>query len=134
MADNVRLGAPDAPLERVREAVNAAGAEEVVAALPAGFDTPLGEGGRALSAGQAQRIALARAFVREAPLTVLDEPTAHLDAAAAGHVLRSVSRLAERSTVLVIVHRPELVSGAADRILELDGGRVLAPRLERATA
>ena len=134
VADNVRLGAPDAPLGRVCEAVRAAGAEAVVAALPAGLDTPLGEGGRALSAGQAQRIALARAFVRAAPLTVLDEPTAHLDAAAAGHVLRSVSRLAQRSTVLVIVHRPELVSGAADRIIELDGGRLRVAGVEPVAA
>lgn len=133
VADNVRLGAPDASLERVRAALRAAGAEEVVAALPGGLHTPLGEGGRALSAGQAQRIALARAFAREAPLVVLDEPTAHLDGPAAHAAAESIRRLAEGRTALMIVHRPELAREGADRIVELDGGRVRVPHPEPVT-
>ncbi len=108
VADNVRLSRPDAPDRDVAAALRAAGADELVAALPAGADTVIGDGGRRLSAGQSRRIALARAFLSDAPLVVLDEPTAHLDAAAAAGIEAAVARLAAGRTVLLITHRDEL--------------------------
>jgi ATP-binding cassette, subfamily C, bacterial CydD len=123
VADNIRLGEPEAPDERVQEAAELAGADAFVLALPGGYDTVVGDGGRALSAGQRQRIALARAFLRDAPLVVLDEPTANLDAESAELVGEAVERLREGRTVLLIAHRPELVQHA-DRIVALPGGHV----------
>ena len=79
MTDNIRLGRPDAPPEAVIRAAEAAGAAAFIRALPRGYDTVIGERGARLSGGQAQRIALARAFLLDAPLVVLDEPTANLD-------------------------------------------------------
>jgi ATP-binding cassette, subfamily C, bacterial CydD len=121
VADNIRLGDPEATDERVHEAAELAGADAFVLDLPAGYDTVVGDGGRALSAGERQRIALARAFLRDAPLVVLDEPAANLDAESAELVGEAVDRLREGRTVLLIAHRPELVQHA-DRIVELHGG------------
>ncbi len=123
VADNIRLGEPEAPLERVRDAARRAGVLEEIAALPDGFATRVGDGGRGLSAGQAQRIAVARAFLRDAPLVVLDEPTAHLDAEAAATVGAALERLERGRTTLLIVHRPALAA-RADRIVTLRGGMV----------
>jgi ATP-binding cassette subfamily C protein CydD/ATP-binding cassette subfamily C protein CydCD len=126
VADNVRLGDPDAPDERVREAARLAGADAFVAALPLGYETVVGEGGRRLSAGERQRIGLARAFLRDAPLLVLDEPTANLDPASAELVADAVERLRGTRTILVISHRAELAV-RADRVVELRGGRTFEP-------
>ena len=95
-----------------------------VSALPDGYETAIGDGGRPLSAGQARRIALARAFLRDAPLVILDEPTADLDPESAELVGEAVTRLGEGRTVLVIAHRPELVR-RADRVVTLADGRVV---------
>jgi ATP-binding cassette, subfamily C, bacterial CydD len=118
VADNIRLGDATASPERVREAAALAGADAFVLALPDGYDTIVGDGGRPLSAGQLQRIALARAFVRDAPLVILDEPTENLDAESAELVAEAVERLGEGRTVLLIAHRPELVRHA-DRVVTL---------------
>ncbi len=123
LEDNVRLGAPDAPAAAVHAAVAAAGLEPVVASLPDGAATRIGEGGRRLSAGEAQRVALARAFLRDAPLLVLDEPTAHLDAENARSVAAAIERLAAGRTTLLIAHSRELASGA-DRVVELNRGHL----------
>jgi thiol reductant ABC exporter CydD subunit len=123
LEDNVRLGAPDAPVEAVRRAIAAAALEPVVASLPDGAATRIGEGGRRLSAGEAQRVALARAFLRDAPLLVLDEPTAHLDAENAQVVAAALERLAAGRTTLLIAHDPALAAGA-DRVVALLGGRL----------
>ncbi|HSD80381.1 MAG TPA: thiol reductant ABC exporter subunit CydD [Solirubrobacteraceae bacterium] len=133
VADNIRLAAPAAGDDAVRAAAAAAAALEVVQALPDGFATRVGEGGRPLSAGQAQRIALARAFLADAPLLVLDEPTAHLDEATAAAVDAAIGRLAAGRTTLLIVHRPALAA-RADRVVTLAGGRLHAasPSLEAA--
>ncbi|MDT0327830.1 thiol reductant ABC exporter subunit CydD [Nocardiopsis lambiniae] len=104
VADNIRLGAPDTPLERVREAARLAEADGFVSALPDGYDTRLGERGTRLSAGQRQRIALARAFCRDAPLVLLDEPTAHLDPENAAAVRTAVGRLLEGRTAIIVAH------------------------------
>jgi ATP-binding cassette, subfamily C, bacterial CydD len=121
VADNIRLGDPEATDDRVQAAAELAGADAFVSDLPAGYDTMVGDGGRRLSAGERQRIALARAFLRDAPLVVLDEPTANLDAENAELVGEAVERLRQGRTVLLIAHRPELVQHA-DRIVALRGG------------
>ena len=125
VADNIRLGDSGATDAQVREAAAAAAADLFVAALPEGYATVIGDGGRPLSAGQARRIALARAFLRDAPLVILDEPTADLDPESAELVGEAVTRLGEGRTVLVIAHRPELVL-RADRVVTLAEGRVVA--------
>jgi ATP-binding cassette subfamily C protein CydD len=104
VADNIRLGAPGASPERVREAARLAEADAFVRALPDGYDTRLGERGARLSAGQRQRIALARAMCRDAPLVLLDEPTAHLDPENAAAVRTAVSRLLEGRTAVIVAH------------------------------
>jgi ATP-binding cassette subfamily C protein CydCD len=118
VAENVRLGRPDASDAHVAAALDAAGLTEVVRHLPCGVDTPLGEGGGGLSAGERQRLALARAFVRNAPLLLLDEPTASLDNETEADVLAAVRELAEGRTALIVAHRPALAA-LADRVVEL---------------
>jgi thiol reductant ABC exporter CydD subunit len=124
VADNIRLGDPAAGDERVRASAVAAGADAFVSALPDGYATIVGDGGRPLSAGQRRRLALARAFLRDAPLVLLDEPTADLDPRSAEVVGEAIGRLRRRATVLVVAHEPSL-SERADRVVRLDGGRVL---------
>ena len=113
--ENVRLGA-DATDVDVRRALNYAGAAEFVAELPDGLDTRLSDDGAGLSSGQRQRIAIARAFLREAPIVLLDEPTANLDAATAADVTAAIRRLATGRTVIIAAHRPELID-LADRTI-----------------
>jgi ATP-binding cassette subfamily C protein CydD len=132
VADNIRLGDPDADDERVRVAAGLAGAAAFVADLPYSYETVVGDGGRPLSAGEAQRIALARAFLRDARLVILDEPTANLDAVNAEAVTEAMSRLSEGRTLLVIAHRPELAQHA-DRIVRLEAGRLVDDRGEMGT-
>ena len=116
--ENIRLGRPDASGQDVAQAVADAGLEEVVARLPQGLETQLGEWGAGLSVGERQRIALARAFVRDAPLLLLDEPTANLDGRTEESVLRAVRRLMRGRTVVIVAHRPALAS-MADRVIRL---------------
>ncbi|MFB7025486.1 MULTISPECIES: thiol reductant ABC exporter subunit CydD [unclassified Streptomyces] len=118
IAENVRLARPDASDEAVREALRDAGADGFVAELPDGIETPLGEDGAGLSAGQRQRLALARAFLADRPLLLLDEPTAALDGETEAGVVDAVRRLAAGRTVLLVVHRPALLA-VADRVVRL---------------
>ncbi|MGA4840872.1 thiol reductant ABC exporter subunit CydD [Streptomyces sp. G45] len=125
IADNVRLArpdAPDAPDAAVRDALRAAGALEFVNALPLGDQTVLGEDGAGLSAGQRQRIALARAFLADRPVVLLDEPTAALDGATEAGIVDAVRRLAVGRTVVMVVHRPALLA-VADRVVRVGGPR-----------
>jgi ATP-binding cassette, subfamily C, bacterial CydD len=119
VADNIRLGAPRASAVRTREAAMLAGADRFVRALPRGYETIVGDGGRPLSAGERRRIALARAFLPEAPFVILDEPTADLDPLSADVVAEAVERLRPGRTVLLIAHRTGLVH-RADRVVSLD--------------
>ncbi|MGW2201008.1 thiol reductant ABC exporter subunit CydD [Streptomyces sp. NPDC001774] len=118
IAENVRLARPDASDEAVREALRDAGADGFVRSLPSGADTVLGEDGAGLSAGQRQRLALARAFLADRPVLLLDEPTAALDGETEAAVVEAVRRLAVGRTVLLVVHRPALLA-VADRVVEL---------------
>jgi ATP-binding cassette subfamily C protein CydD len=131
VADNIRLGDASATDARVRAAAELAGAAAVIGRLPDGYETVVGEGGRTPSAGELQRIALARAFLREAALVILDEPTANLDPASAAVVGDAVERLRAGRTVLLIAHRPELAA-LADRVVHLRGGRIVEPAAEAA--
>ncbi|WP_295888501.1 thiol reductant ABC exporter subunit CydD [uncultured Thiohalocapsa sp.] len=124
IADNIRLGYPQADLAAVQAAAERAFAAEFITRLPAGYDTQVGERGAGLSGGQIQRIALARAFLRDARLVVLDEATASLDPASEAAVQRAVDALALGRSMLVIAHRLATVRDA-DRILVLDGGRIV---------
>ncbi|MFF2473762.1 thiol reductant ABC exporter subunit CydD [Streptomyces sp. NPDC058066] len=122
IADNVRLARPGASPAEVEEALREAGAQDFVRALPDGADTLLGEDGAGLSAGQRQRLALARAFVADRPVVLLDEPTAALDGETEAGIVEAVRRLAAGRTVLLVVHRPALLA-VADRVVRLDAPR-----------
>ncbi|MFF5014150.1 thiol reductant ABC exporter subunit CydD [Streptomyces sp. NPDC001165] len=127
IAENVRLARPDADDTAVRRALRDAGALEFVDALPEGAGTVLGEDGAGLSAGQRQRLALARAFLADRPVLLLDEPTAALDGATEADVVAAVRKLAAGRTVLLVVHRPALLE-VADRVVRLEGSESLAHR------
>ena len=125
IADNVRVGRRDASNEEVRAAISDAGLADVVANLPVGPDTVLGDRGAGLSAGERQRLALARAFLRDAPLLLLDEPTAGLDGHTEQEIVQSIRRLAQGRTVVLVAHRPALVA-MADRVCSLVPAKVAA--------
>jgi ATP-binding cassette, subfamily B, bacterial len=123
VADNIRFGRADASDAEVKRAAELALAEEFIARLPQGYDTPVGERGITLSGGQRQRIAIARAILREAPLLLLDEATSSLDAESETLVQAALERLTQARTTLVIAHRLATVL-TCDRILVMDHGRI----------
>jgi thiol reductant ABC exporter CydD subunit len=131
IAENIRLGDASADDAGVRHAAELAGAHEFVARLPDGYATVVGDGGRSLSTGERRRIALARAFLRDAPLVILDEPTADLDPASAGAVHTAIDRIRAGRTALLVAHRPELAA-LADRIVSIEAGHVVEPTKEAA--
>ena len=122
-AQNIALGRPDAGRAAVTAAAELAGAASFIDALPAGYDTQLGERGLRLSAGQRQKIAIARAFLRDAPLLLVDEPTAHLDPISAAGIREALGVLMAGRTVLHVTHRGGWAPGT-DRVLVLDHGRL----------
>lgn len=123
VADNIRLGAEEGAEEALKAAAVAAEAHEFISRLPQGYHTPIGEGGRPLSGGEAQRIAIARAFYRQAPLIILDEATSALDLRTEKAVQVALTRLFIGRTVLTVAHRLNTVE-AADLIVVLDDGLV----------
>jgi ATP-binding cassette subfamily B protein len=124
IAANIAYGAEGASRDEIVEAAKAAFANDFIEELPQGYDTVLGEGGVTLSAGQRQRIAIARAVLREAPILLLDEATSALDANSETLVQRALDKVMDGRTTLVIAHRLSTVVGA-DRILVFDHGRLV---------
>lgn len=122
--DNIRYVVPDADDERVLEAARVACVDEYVAGLPEGLDTVLSDRGGKLSTGQRQRLSIARAIVKDAPILILDEPTAALDAYTEHRVLERLSAWGEGRAIFLITHRISTIQ-QADRILYLDGGRIV---------
>jgi ATP-binding cassette subfamily C protein CydD len=125
--DNIAFARPEATPAEIEDAARQARIDEFTDMLPLGLDTPVGEGGHGLSGGQAQRVAIARAFLKNAPLLLLDEPTAHLDPATEGDVLASLKRLAIGRTVIMASHSTAAASFAGRR-LDLRHGRIAAAR------
>ena len=121
LRENLLLGQPEASEAALRRALERARLEELARELPRGLETPLGEGGERLSGGEAQRVALARAFLKDAPVLVLDEPTAQLDLATEAAVVEAVERLCRGRTVLLVAHRLTTVAAAARVALVADG-------------
>ena len=117
LRDNIRFGRDDASDDEIADAARSAGLGALLEALPHGLDTMIGEDGYGLSGGQAQRVAIARAFIRDAPLLLLDEPTAHLDPATEADVLDSLRRLTVGRTVLLASHASAAQSFAGRRII-----------------
>jgi ATP-binding cassette, subfamily C, bacterial CydD len=133
VADNIALGDPAASRQAIARAARAAGAAEFIEDLPQGYATTIGERGFGLSSGQRQQIALARAFLRDAPLLLLDEPAAHLDAVSVARLSIAISALTAGRTVIQVSHAPS-PARQNGRVLTLDQGRltqVLAPRPDR---
>lgn len=121
---NIRLGRPDAPMEEVIAAAQAAQAHEFILALPQGYDTPAGELGAALSGGQRQRIVIARALLQNRPILLLDEATAFADPENESAIFKALSVLMQGRTVIMVAHRLSSIRHA-DQILVLDHGRLV---------
>lgn len=124
IADNIRYGKQDATLEAIIEAANAANAHDFITRLPQGYDTELGERGAKLSGGERQRIAVARAFIKNAPILILDEPTSSIDSKTEAVILDALDRLMEGRTTFMIAHRLSTIR-RADRILVMEHGRLV---------
>ncbi len=131
IAENIAYGRPNSTRAEIEAAAAAAGAHDFVSALPEGYDTAAGERGMLLSGGERQRIGLARAFLRDTPVLLLDEPTSSVDVGTEAGIMQAMERLLAGRTALMIAHRLATLDICDDR-LELDGGRVL--RLEPAAA
>jgi ATP-binding cassette subfamily B protein/subfamily B ATP-binding cassette protein MsbA len=125
IADNIRYGRLDASDEEVREAAIAAHADEFITRLDEGYEAEVGEGGSGFSGGERQRLSIARAILKDAPILILDEPTSSLDAISEEIVFRALKRLRNGRTTVVIAHRLSTIRDA-DRILVLDRGRIIA--------
>jgi ATP-binding cassette, subfamily B, bacterial len=124
IADNIRYGRLDATADEIVAAAKAANADDFVSALPDGYDTKLGEGGSQLSVGERQRICVARAFLKDAPILVLDEPTSAIDSKTEGIILDALDELMVGRTTFVIAHRLSTVRHA-DLIVVVNDGRVV---------
>jgi ATP-binding cassette subfamily C protein CydD len=124
--ENIRFARPDATAAQIEDAARLAGVTEFAISLPAGLDTRIGEGGHGISGGQAQRVAIARGFLKNAPMLLLDEPTAHLDPATEAAVLASLRRLAVGRTVIMATHSAAAHAFGGRRLDLRDGKLVLA--------
>lgn len=121
---NVRVGRPDASAAEIEEAAHLSGVDEIVARLPMGWDTPVGEGGRALSGGERQRVSIARALLKDSPIVLFDEATSALDPENEHRVTAAMDKLRRNATLIVIAHKLDTIT-AADQIVVLDeNGRV----------
>ena len=123
IANNIRFGEPDAPMEKVIAAAKKACCHEFISALPNGYDTVIGEGGASLSGGEKQRISIARAIMKDAPIIILDEATANVDPENERELMNAVAELTKEKTVIMIAHRLKTVRNA-DQIIVIDKGRI----------
>ena len=124
IANNIRFGQPEAPMEAVIAAAKKACCHDFITARPDGYDTVIGEGGASLSGGEKQRISIARAMMKDAPVIFLDEATANVDPENENELMRAIEALTEEKTVVMIAHRLKTVEHA-DQILVVDHGRVV---------
>lgn len=124
VTDNILLGRSNASHDEIEEAARCAGADDFIARLPQGWDTPIGFRGARLSGGEAQRLALARAFLKDAPILILDEPGAGLDPESLEAMEKTTANLIEGRTTLIIAHRLSTVK-RADRVIVLDHGHII---------
>jgi len=124
ITENLRYGKPDATDEELRQAARAAFAEAFIEQMPLGYDTEVGERGVKLSGGQKQRLAIARAFLKDAPIVILDEPTSALDAESEELIKQALQRLLKGRTALIIAHRLSTIEHA-NRVVVIDDGRIL---------
>ena len=127
VAENIAYARPDARPEEIVAAAKAANAHEFIVRLPQGYDTPVGERGMMLSGGERQRIALARAFLKDAPILILDEPTSAVDVRSETLILEALERLMEGRTTLIVAHRMSTLE-RCDLRLELEHGRLVVVR------
>ena len=124
IATNISYGKPDASEEEVIDAAKAANAHDFISAFPDGYDTLLGEGGAKISGGERQRIAVARAFLRDAPILILDEPTSSIDSRTESVILDALDRLMQGRTTILIAHRLSTIR-SVDEILVMDDGAIV---------
>ena len=123
IANNIRFGQPDVPMEKVIEAAKKACCHDFIERLPDGYNTVIGEGGASLSGGEKQRISIARAIMKDAPIIVLDEATANVDPENEAELMNAIEALTKEKTIIMIAHRLKTVR-SADRIFVIDGGRI----------
>ena len=123
IANNIRFGQPDAPMEKVIAAAKKACCHDFISALPNGYDTVIGEAGASLSGGEKQRISIARAIMKDAPIIILDEATANVDPENERELMNAVAELTREKTVIMIAHRLKTVRNA-DQIIVIDKGRI----------
>ena len=124
IADNIRIGKREATDEEVRRVARLAQCDDFISRMPQGYDTVIGENGETLSGGERQRISIARALLKNAPIILLDEATASLDAENETRIQAGISELVRNKTVIIIAHRMRTVLGA-DHIVVLGGGTVI---------
>ena len=123
IAENIRFGSPEAPMEKVIEAAKKARCHDFIMSLPDGYDTVIGEGGASLSGGEKQRISIARAIMKDAPIIILDEATANVDPENEAELTKAIEELTRNKTIIMIAHRLKTVRHA-DQILVVSDGRI----------
>jgi len=124
IANNIRFGKPDASMEEVEAAAKKACCHDFISALPDGYDTVIGEGGATISGGEKQRISIARALLKDAPVIILDEATANVDPENEALLQEAIAELTHGKTIIMIAHRLKTVQ-SADQILVLDQGKIV---------
>ena len=124
VANNIRFGSPEAGMDKVIEAAKKARCHDFIMSLPQGYDTVIGEGGASLSGGEKQRISIARAIMKNAPIIILDEATANVDPENEAELTGAIGELTREKTVIMIAHRLKTVEHA-DQIIVIDGGRIV---------
>ena len=124
IANNIRFGRPDAPMEKVIEAAKKARCHDFIMKLPQGYETVIGEAGGSLSGGERQRLSIARAMMKDAPIIILDEATANVDPENEKELMDAIGELTHEKTVIMIAHRLKTVR-SADQIIVVDKGRIV---------